>query len=178
MTAAEPVTPADATLSGFLQSIELAIVDAYEKVLPLLSDESKAAIMIFQRHHTDYATALESLAGPSAAKAPNATLGLVLIARLQPVTDEKSALTFAFGVENQLAETYGFAFATLTSPDVIRLAATTLPVVAGHAAIIGSLAGLTTASIFPNGPFEGTALSGTDNADTRLGFDPTAFPVG
>ena len=37
---------------------------------------------------------------------------------------------------------------------------------------------LPTASVFPNGPFEGTAVAGTDNTDVSLGFDPAAFPVG
>jgi hypothetical protein len=66
----------------------------------------------------------------------------------------------------------------LTSPDVIRTVATILPVVSGHAAALGSLAAVPTATIFPNGPFEGTAVAGPDNPDFKLGFDPASYPVG
>jgi hypothetical protein len=178
MTENEPVTPADAALAGFMQSIELAVVDAYEKVLPLLGDAARPIAAKFQGHHRDYADALAKQAAGSAAKVPNQTLTLVLTARLQGVADEKSALTFAFGLENQVAETYAFTFTTLTSPDVVRVAATILPVVSAHAAALGSLAGLATASTFPNGPFEGTAVADPENQDIRLGFDPLSFPVG
>jgi hypothetical protein len=178
MTVTEPVTPADAALAGFLQSIEVAIVNLYDQVLTLVTDASKAAATKFQIHHREYADLLAAPAGASATKVPNQTLTLVLTSRLQSATDERSALTLAFGVENQLAETYAFAFTTITSPDLIRPLATILPVVSGHAATLASLAGLPIATVFPNGPFESTAVAGPDNPDLKLGFDPAAYPVG
>jgi hypothetical protein len=178
MTASDPVIAADAALAGFIQSIELAVTDAYETVLPLLGDAARPIAVRFQGHHREYADALAKQAAGSVAKLPNQTLTLVLAARLQGVADERGALTFAFGLENQVAETYAFSFTTLTSPDVIRLAASILPVVSAHAAALGSLAGLPPAGAFPNGPFEGTAVAGADSQDITLGFDPLSFPVG
>ena len=170
------ITPADATVAGFLQSIELAVADAYAQIAGLLSDSTKPTATTFQSHHTEAAGALAKQAGVSAAKGPNGALTLVLAARLQQVTDERSALTLAFGIENQLAETYASVLTTLTSPDVIHLVATILPVASGRAVILGSSAGLTTAALFPNGPLEGTAVG--DGADIKLGYDPASFPVG
>ena len=175
MTATEPVTPADAALAGFLQSIELAVVDAYDKVTPFLSDTTKPIAAKFQGHHKDYAGALAKQAGTSAAKVPNQALTLVLGQSLQAVVDEKGAITVAFGFENQVTETYAFTLTTLTSPDVVGLVATTLPVLAAHAAILGASVGLATTALFPNSATEGNAVG--DGTDTKLGFDPASFPA-
>jgi hypothetical protein len=169
-------TPADAALAGYLQSIELAVVDAYDKLAALLSDATKPTMAAFQAHHKEYADALAKQAGTSAVSGPNITLTFILTARVGGVTDEKGALELAFGVENQVAETYAFSLTTLASPDVIHLVATILPVVAGHAAVLGSSVGLTTAVLFPNGALEGTVVG--DGSDTKLGYDPASFPVG
>ena len=174
----EPVTPADVAMVVYLQSIERAIGDAYDKVLPLLGESSRPLATKLQAHHKDYVDALGALAGPAAVGTANQTLSLVLAFRLQNITDEKSALTATAGIENQLTETYALAFTTVTSPDVVKLLATVLPVISSHAAALAALAILPTASVFPNGPFEGTAVAGTDNTDVSLGFDPAAFLVG
>ncbi|MEY2420952.1 MAG: hypothetical protein QOI95_1019 [Acidimicrobiaceae bacterium] len=176
MATDQVVTPADATLAGYLQSIELAVVNAYDNIGAFLSDTTKPIAAKFQGHHKEYADALLVHAGTSAVKLPNPSLAFVLGARVQGVTDERSALTMAVGVENQVAETYAFALTTLTTPDVIHLVATILPVVASHAVILGSSAGLSTAALFPNGALEGAMVG--DGADTKLGYDPASFPVG
>jgi hypothetical protein len=170
-----PITPADASVAGFLQSIALAVADVYDKLTPFVSDTTKPIATKFQGHHIEHADALVALAGTAAAKLPNQALALVLGARLPTVTDERSALAFAFGVENQVTETYAATFNTVTSPDLIHLVATMLPIVAGHATTIGSLAGLAPIALFPNGALEGTAAG--DGSDTTLGFDPALFPV-
>lgn len=179
MTVREPVAPADTALLLFLRSVELAIADLYDKVLPLLGDSAKPIAAKFQAHHRDYADSLGKLAGggPTLPGA-NATLSLVLAARLQSMSDERTALTATAAIENQLAATYAFTFTTLTSPDVIKLLVTILPVVSAHAATLGGLAVLPTAAVFPNGPFESTVVAGTDSSDIKAGFDPAAFPVG
>jgi hypothetical protein len=169
-------TPADAALAGYLQSIELAVASVYDRLAGFLSDPIKPTAAAFQAHHKAYADALAKAAGPSAVAGPNITLTFILDARVGGVTDEKGALALAFGVENQVAETYGFSLTTLTSADMLHLVATILPVVAGHAAVLGSSIGLATAALFPNGALEGTAVG--DGSDTRLGYDPTSFPVG
>ena len=174
----EPIEPPDLALVVFLQSVERSVVDAYDRVLPLLGDSVKPAVVKLQTHHKDYVDALGKLTGAAAVPAANQTLSFVLAARLQTMTDEKSALTVAFGIENQLSETYGFAFTTVISPDVVKLLATIMSVVSMHAAALAGLAVLPTASAFPNGPFEGTTVAGTENTDAKAGFDPAAFPVG
>ena len=174
----EPIAPAEVAMVAYLQSIERAIVDAYDTVLPSLGDSTKPVATKLQTHHKDYVDALGQLAGAAAVSAPNQTLALVLAARLQTTQDEKPALTVAAGIENQLAETYAFVFTSITSPDVVKLLATILPVISSHAAALAALAILPTASVFPNGPFEGTSVAGIDSTDFGAGFDPAAFPIG
>lgn len=178
MTFADAVTPADLALVGYLQSIERAVADFYDNVLPLLTDATRPVAAKMQAHHKDYIDALGKLAGPSAVKVANPALSFVLAARVPSMVDERTALTVTAGVENQLAETYAFAFTSLTSPDALKLPATILPVVSAHAATLAGLAVLPTAAVFPNGPFEGTAVAGTDYSSINAGFDPAAFPVG
>ena len=172
----DPVAPADAVTAGFLQSLALAVVDAYDRMMPLLGDTARPLAASVQGHHREHADALAKQAGTSAATVPNVSLTYVLVARLQAVADERGALAFAAAVENEMAGTYAFAFTTLTSPDVVRLVATILPVVSGHSAILGSSAGLTTVALFPNGALQSTIVG--DGSDLTLGFDPLSFPVG
>lgn len=173
----DPVAPPDAALAGFLQSVERTTIEAYDKVLPLLSESNKTLGTKFQGHHRDYADALGKLAGASAADHTNKTLSLVLAARLQSMSDERSALTSISAVENELVATYGFVFSTTASPDLVKLVATILPVLSTHAATLASLASVPTAAVFPNGAFETTTVAGVDTADASAGFDPAAFPV-
>ena len=175
MTAQDPVTPADATLAGFLQSIAMAVADVYDKVIPLLSDTAQPIAATFQNHHKEHAVALAAQAGTAAATLPNQALTLVLAARFQAIADERGALGFTFGLEHQVTATYAFALGALTSPDVIRLAATILTVVSGHAGVLGSSAGLTATALFPDGALHSAAVG--DGSDTTLGFDPASFPV-
>jgi hypothetical protein len=175
MTVEAQVTPADAAVAGFLQSVALAVADAYDKISPFLSDTAKPLAATFQNHHKEYAAALAAQAGASAATLPNQALTLVLAARLQGVTDERGALTVAFGIEHQVTETYAFTITTLTSPDVIQLVATILPVVSGHAGILGASAGLPTLALFTTGALVGATVG--DGSDPNLGFDPASFPA-
>ena len=136
---------------------------------PFLSDTTKptADAQTTTRKHA----LSRSAQGTAAATSPPFTLVLPPDAG----KDERGALTFAFGLEHQVTETYVFTLTTLTSPDVIRLVATIVTVVSGHAGILGSSAGLTTTALFPNGPLEGATVG--DGSDGNLGFDPASFPV-
>jgi hypothetical protein len=169
------IAPADAMLAGFMHSIVLAVVDFYDKLTPFLSDPTKPIAATVQNHHREHAAALATRAGTSAATVPNQALTLVLTARLQSVADERTALTVAFGVEHQVAETYAFTLTTLTGPDVVQLIATILTVVSGHAGILGSSAGLSTTALFPNGALVGAIVG--DGSDPQRGFDPASFPA-
>jgi hypothetical protein len=175
MQAPEPITPQDAALAGFLQSIALAVADAYDKVTPFLSDTARPIAVLFQKHHKEHALALGPPAGTAAATVPNQALTLVLAARLQGVADERGAFAFAFALEHQVTKTSAFTFTALTNPDLIHLVATIITVVSGHAGILGSSAGLTTTTLFPSGALEGTTVG--DGSDSNLGFDPASFPV-
>jgi hypothetical protein len=163
-------------MAAYLQSIELTAVDMYGRLSTLVGEPERQTMSTFAQHHTAYADALQHLAGPTAVTAANPRLTLVLIARLQTATDESAALAFAFGLENQIAATYGFASTTATSPDLVRTIATVVPTTAGRSAVLGALANLSTPLLFPNGPVEGSTVG--DGSDVRLGFDPTTFPVG
>ena len=179
MGASEPIPPGDVSLLVYLASVERAIAGAYDTILPALGDASKVIASKLQAHHQQYIDTLSKLAGTGASgPSGNPTLSLVLAARVQNMPDERSALTVASGIENQLASTYAFAFTNITSIDVAKVLATILPVVSMHAATLAALAILPTATAFPNGPFEDTAVAGTDYSETRAGFDPAAFPVG
>lgn len=175
MTAKAQVTPADAMVAGFLHSIVLAVVDFYDKAAPFLTDTTKLIAASFQNHHREHATALEAQAGTSAATVPNQALTLVLTARMQGVTDERSALAVAFGLEHQVTETYAFTLTNLTGPDAIQLVASILTVVSGHAGILGTNAGLPTTALFPNGALVGATVG--DGSDPQRGFDPASFPA-
>lgn len=175
MPVTQPVTTADSTLAAYLQSVELAIVGAYDEVLPLLSEAERTVAALFQSHHREYAAALQEIAGTAAVSVANPRLALVLAARLQTVSDERTALTFAFGVENQLTATYEFALTTVTSAALVQLVSTTIPIVAGHCAVLGSAAALPPSLVFPNGPFEANTVG--DGSDLRLGLDPVSFPA-
>ena len=175
MATSATITPQDATLAAFAQSIALAAADVYDKAAPLLSETAKPTATAFALHHRDHAAALAKLAGAVAATVANQTLTAVLAGRLQAVVDERGALTFAFDLENQVAATYEFMLTTLTSSDVIQLVATIVPVIAGQAAIAGSSAGVATSALFPNGALEASTVA--DGANTKVGFDPALYPV-
>ena len=172
----DTITPPDAATAAFMQSIALAVADAYDKATPFFSDTTRPIATSFAAHHRDHAAALAKQAGTAAATVPNQALTLVLTARLQNVADERAALSFAFDVENQVSATSEFTLTKLTSTDVIHLVATIITIVAGHAAILASSAGITTTSVFPNGATETTSVG--DGSNLEFGFDPTSFPPG
>jgi hypothetical protein len=175
MPAPQVITPADATAAGFLQSVASTVASSYDTVTALLTDTTKPTATKFQAHHRAHADALAKQGGIPTGKLTNPALELVLAARLQSVTDERGALTFASELENQVTVTYAFALTSLASLDVVHLVATILPIVSSHSLVLGSLAGIASTALFPNGAMEGTRVG--DGADTKLGFDPVSFPA-
>ena len=176
MTRAEPVTPEDAALARYLVSIELATADVYVRNNGFLGEAALPIVSKFQTHHTAYAGELAKLDTTAPAPGPHPALAALLAARVQAAIDETAVLTFLFGLENQIASTFGFVAATATSPDLLRLTATIVPATAGRCAVLGGLAKLSTPLLFPNGPVESTLVG--DGSDIRLGFDPNLFPMG
>jgi hypothetical protein len=175
MSRSQAITVADASLCAFMQSLELAATNAYDRVLGQLPDTTAPVATTFQDHHRQYAARLATHAGSAAAKRPNPTLTTLLAARLGTVTDERTAFTFAFGLENQLTATYQYCLTAVTSPPVIQSMSTIAPALAGHCAVLGAIAAIPPSFVFPNGPFEATTVG--DGSDLRLGYDPTTIPL-
>jgi rubrerythrin len=165
----------DEDLAAFAQSVELAAVAAYGMAAAALSPATKPVGELFAMHHQQHADAFGAVAGSKAVDAPNAALVTALTPALQAVKDEKGALTLAFGLENQAAETYAFGLTAATGMDAIAGMATILPIEAEHAAILGVALGMSVPDIFINGAFESAAVG--DGSDIKKGLDPTLFPV-
>jgi rubrerythrin len=166
----------DQDIAAFAQSVELAAVAAYDAAAPVLTDATKPVALKFQGHHKDHASAFGQLAGSKATNKANSALVAALTPTLQGITDEKGALTFAFGLENQAAETYAFALTVLTTADIFKQMASILPIEAEHAAVLGAALGMTPDAIFINGAFENASVG--DGTDIKKGIDPGMFPVG
>jgi rubrerythrin len=165
----------DEDLAAFAQSVELAAVAAYEMAAAALSATTKPVGELFAMHHQQHADAFAAVAGSKAVDGPNQALVTALTPALEAVTDEKSALELAFGLENQAAATYAFGLTAATGADAVAGMATILPIESEHAAILGVALGLSVPDIFVNGAFEGASVG--DGTDITKGIDPAKFPV-
>jgi len=131
---------ADDALAAFLQSAELAAVQLYEAGARLVtSAEAVRTVVACAAHHRAHATALATLAGPSAVTAPNAALLTNLAPSLQLVRSEDDELGFLYALEGQLAGTYEWALTHFAGSPGVQHAATILPVECQHAVEIGML---------------------------------------
>ena len=166
----------DEDLAAFAQSVELAAVAAYGMAAPALSDATKPVATLFAQHHQAHAAAFGALAGAKAQTAPNAKLVTALTPALQAVKDETGALTLAFQLENQAAETYAFGLTVATGIPAASGMATILPIEQEHAAVLAIALGKGPADVFINGAFVAAAVG--DGTDIKKGIDPTVFPVG
>ena len=175
MTAQDPVTPADATLAGFLQSIALAVADVYDKVTPLLSDTAKPIATTFQNHHKEHALALAAQAGTATATLPNQALTLVLAAPAPG--GGRRARRAGLRVRSRAPGQRDVRIRPRRAHESRRHSSRRHDPHGrvGHAGVLGSSAGLTAAALFPNGALHGAAVG--DGSDTTLGFDPASFPV-
>jgi hypothetical protein len=172
--AAQQITDAD--LAAFAQSVELAAVAAYGMAAPVLSAATKPVATMFQMHHQQHADAFGALAGGKAVSGPNQKLVTALTPQLNAVKTEKDALTLAFGLENQAAETYAYGLTVATGKPAASGMATILPIETEHAAVLGAALGLPLADVFVSGPFENAAVG--DGSQITQGIDPAQFPVG
>jgi Ferritin-like domain len=172
---ADAVASTDQGLAAFAQSIELAAVAAYAAAAPALSAATKPVALLFQHHHQEHAAAFGSLAGSKAVTGPNEKLVAALQPKLQAVNSEKRALTLAFGLENQAAETYAYGLTVAMSTAAASGMATILPIETEHAAVLGAALGMAVDAIFVNGPFENAAVG--DGSTITQGIDPAKYPV-
>jgi hypothetical protein len=132
----------DAGINAFVQSIELALVQAYAELESSGKVATPAALdatRTFATHHQEHAAALGDAAGSNAATAPNRRLANMFRTRLRSATDERAALEIALELENEAASTYLFALGVLEAAPALRLAASILPVESHHAVALAAL---------------------------------------
>ena len=121
--------------------------------------------------------AYASLAPGKATGQPNATLLLKSPRPQRRVQRTGRARATCSALENQMAETYAYALATLTTPDDLPTRdRRRCPSRAQHAAVLGTTLQLTPDGLFITGAFENAFVG--DGSDVRRGFDMTVFPVG
>jgi len=166
----------DGDIAVFAQSVELAAVAAYGMAAGVLSADVKPVAELFAKHHQDHADAFGALAGAGATNKPNAKLVTALTPTLQGIKDQTAALSFAFQLENQAAETYAFALTALQSIEAAKGTATILPIESAHAGVLGFALGKELEAEYPTGAFI-TAQVG-DGSDITKGIDPAVYPVG
>ena len=131
---------ADGALAAFLQSAELATVHLYETGAHLLTTPAAAqTAAVCAAHHRAHASALATLAGPSAATGPNVALLTNLAPSLQLLSSEDDELGFLYSLEGQLAGTYEWAMSHFSAAPAVQQAATILPVECQHSVELGLL---------------------------------------
>lgn len=163
----------DQAIAGYAQGIELAAVAAYSAAASLLTPATLPVAELFLSHHQQHADAFGAVAGASAVTDPNQALITAVSPALQALTDEMSALEFAFVLEGQAAYTYAAALTLLQDPAYAAATATILPIEAQHQVVLGLALGKSVADVFPTGAFEAAALG--DGSDPLKGLDPSVF---
>lgn len=156
----------DGRFGAFAESVELALVAAYEAIIPLLSDELVPVAEICLGHHRQHARAMAELAGDVATGEPDPVLLEALAPQLAELAGSGSALRFAKDLEERVVATYVAAMGRLEQAEAFELTATITPVEASHAVMLAELVDGTTEDLFPTGAFE--------PADPLLGFDPAS----
>lgn len=156
----------DAAITAFVESIELAIVEAYGQIdAELLTSELAATIGRFADHHREHATALGESAGDAATGEANRELLDALDGRLTRARDESAVLELAFSLESSAAATHLFALGALEARGALELAASVLPVESEHAIVFGTALARPLAELVPS----------FGNQDAA--FKPDSFPI-
>jgi Ferritin-like domain len=156
----------DAAITAFLESVELAIVAAYEQIAAGdVTPELASTLARFADHHREHATALADAAGDEATGAANPELQDDLDDQLGRVGDEAAVLDFASSLESSAAATYLFALGALEARGALELAAAILPVESEHAIVFGRALELPATELVPS----------FQNQDAA--FKPESFPI-
>jgi hypothetical protein len=131
----------DARVAAFLERVELAAVELYERVLApgRLTRPATNAAAAFAEHHREHAAALGEAAGRAATGRTDTGLLEDLADRLERADDRAGALGVLADVEDTLSATYLFALGILEATEGLRLAASILPVESQHAVVLGRL---------------------------------------
>jgi rubrerythrin len=151
----------DAGIEAFAQSVELALVQAYQELAGTGKVTTPAAVdatTTFVAHHQQHAQALGDAAGSGAASGPNAKLVRRWRTQVQNARDENAALETILAFENQAASTYLFVVGALEATAALALAASILPVESEHAVVLAQLLGRTGPETFPTFQTQDQAL--------------------
>src|SRR4051794_10288815 len=159
--------PVDIPFLVFAQSLEMALVSAYDTALGAskLDAESAQVVAIFQRHHREHAQTIGGIAGRTATRQPNPGLLAQYGAQLQSASSQKALLQVLFDLEQMAAATYTQGLATRVGTEPAALTASILPIEGRHAVVLGQALNLDVATYVPT--FE----------PTTGGATPAQFPV-
>jgi len=156
----------DAAITAFVESIELAMVEAYGRIdVEVLTPQLAATVVAFADHHREHAAALAEVAGDAATGEANRELLEDLDGRLARARDEAAVLELAFSLEGSAAATYLFALGALEARGALELAASVLPVESEHATVFGAALDRPPSELVP-------AFGNQDAA-----FKPDSFPI-
>ena len=129
----------ESELAAFLQSVELAAVEAYGGVIDSgqLDGDQVDALEVFRDHHRDHADALGEVASQDAKTDANPGLLEALQSALADATDQESVLHFTQHLEENLAATHFYALGIFEDRDAALVSARILPVEGQHAVALG-----------------------------------------
>ena len=156
----------DAGVAAVAESIELALVAAYEAIIPILSRELVPVAETHLSHHREHADSFAEVAGDAATGEADAAVLAAITPALEQLAGSGISLRFVKDLEERAVATYVAALATVDDTPTIALLATIAPVEASHAVTLADLVDAGLDASFPTGAFEAT--------DPALGFGPTA----
>jgi hypothetical protein len=134
----------DKSIAAFVESVELASVDAYGAAAKTgrITGEALTLAKTFAFHHQAHAHALGTLAGDTAKAQPNPKLSQSLTTMIADAPDQQHILTILYGMENASAATYLVAIGALSDAGALNTTASILPVESQHAVVLGQTLGL------------------------------------
>ncbi len=165
----------DADIAAFAASLEYTAVATYAAVAASGNITNKAvtdAAASFAGQHKAHGDALAGASGGKIAKdTPNKTLLDALTTQLGLAATETDVVELAFDLENAAAATYQFSLGALKDENAQKLAASILPIEAGHAAVLGQV-------LFAGDPAKDKDEKWLPPFQTEAGFiDPGKNPI-
>ncbi|HXH58808.1 twin-arginine translocation signal domain-containing protein [Iamia sp.] len=143
----------DETRVAFLAGLALACTEAYaiatDPTSSPLPEPVLEVVRSFGLHHSGQADELNDLL-PTAVEEPNATLLAELQGTLGAVTEPTDMLTALGDLETSVAATHFSTIGAMEDQNDAQVVAATLPVVAQHAVVLGSLAGVEASALIPD----------------------------
>lgn len=165
----------DQDIAAFAASLEYTAVETYRKAIASKLITTKAvsdAATTFAAHHQAHGDAFAAASGGKAARgATNKTLSAALATQEDLAASETDVVKLAYMVENAAAATYQFALDALKDVGAQKLAASILPIEAGHATVLGQV-------LFMGDPAKDKDEDWLPAFQTEAGFiDPSKNPV-